>query len=138
VQWLIEHHPEMDLAAYAKLDPHLDGAAYGQAKAAWLQQLNDNPQNLAILGNAAQFCLIHDRPTAEALLKQAQALDPANPAWLNQMAQLYALDAKFSDPASANQAATKALEQMEYAQVNTTGEMQKFDNLNKLAQMAFD
>jgi RNA polymerase sigma factor (sigma-70 family) len=138
IQWLIQHQPELNLGAYANLDPRLDGAAYAQAKALWLQQVNDNPQNTAILGHAAQFCLLNDRPTAEELLQKAQALEPANPAWYSQMAHLYALDAKLAEPGSSNQPAVKALEQMERAQANTTGEMEKFENLNQLTQMAFD
>jgi DNA-directed RNA polymerase specialized sigma24 family protein len=138
VQWLIQHQPDMDVGSYANLDPRLDGAAYAQAKALWLQQVNENPQSALIRGYAAQFCLLNDRPAAEDLLKQAQALEPNNPAWYDRMAHLYALDSHSVEPGSANQPALKALEQMEYAQANTYGEMEKFDHLNQLTQMAFD
>jgi RNA polymerase sigma factor (sigma-70 family) len=138
IQWLIQQHPELDLGAYGSLDPMLDGDAYAQAKATWLQQVQANPQNVAILGNAAQFFTLQDRATAEDLLKQAQALEPTNPAWFSQMAGLYALDGLSAAPAAARQAAVKALEQMEYAQANTTGDQQRFHNLDQLAQMALD
>ena len=75
---------------------------YAQAKTLWLQQVSDNPQNTAILGNAAAFCLLYDRRTAEDLLKQAQALEPANPAWSERLAQLYSLDAQSANPGEAN------------------------------------
>lgn len=138
VQWFIQHQPELNLGNYANLNAHMDGAAYAQAKELWLQQVNENPQNLAILGNAAQFCLLNDRPIAEEFLKRAQILQPSNPSWFSQMAHLYSLDAQLIDPGPANLPAVKALEQMEYAQANTASEMQRFDNLNQLAQMAFN
>jgi RNA polymerase sigma factor (sigma-70 family) len=138
VLWFIQNHPEMNLGGYALLNPVQDGSAYSQAKALWLQQVSANPQTPAILANAAGFNLIFDRPMAEDLLKQAQTLEPANPAWPEQLAHLYALDGISTKPDAATPSAAKALEQMESAQANTTGEMQKFHNLNKLAQMAFD
>ncbi|HWH70223.1 MAG TPA: hypothetical protein VNT26_12620 [Candidatus Sulfotelmatobacter sp.] len=61
----------MNLSPHGGLDPLLDGQAYAQARALWIQQANDNPQNPIILGNAARFCLLHDRPTAEEFLKAA-------------------------------------------------------------------
>jgi hypothetical protein len=54
------------------------------------------------------------------------------------MAHLYALDSHSVEPGSTNPPAIKALEHMEYAQANTYGEMEKFDHLNQLTQMAFD
>ena len=138
VLWFIQHHPELRLLGYAYLDPLLDGPVYAQAKTLWLQQLSNNPQDSALLGNAAEFCLLHDRPTAEALFKQAQAMEPANPAWSERLAHLYALDAQSANAGAENQAAAKALEQMENAQANTVGEIQRFYNLNSLAKMALD
>ena len=138
VLWFIQNQPELSLTSNAFLDPISDRSAYDEAKALWLEQTNRNPQNVAILANAAAFCLLHDRPLAEDLLKQAQALEPKNPVWSEQMAHLYELDANGVKAGAPNPAATRALQQMETAQANTTDELKRFYNLNSLAKMAFD
>lgn len=139
ILWLIEHHPEAVPHPYADLDPHLDGSVYEKAKALWLGQVKDNPKNTVILGGAAAFCLLHDRTTAEDLYKRAQALEPKNPWWSERLAHLYALDGNSSKAdAEKKAAARKAWEQMERAQANTTNELQRFYNLDYLAQMAFN
>jgi RNA polymerase sigma factor (sigma-70 family) len=138
ILWFIQHHPELSLSTYGNLDRQLDGQAFAEGKTLWLQQANENPQNTSILGNAAAFCLLWDRPSAEELLKQAQAVEPANPTWPEQLAHLYSLDAQSVKPGEPNQAAVKAFEQMQNAQANTSGEMQRFHNFEKLATLALD
>jgi hypothetical protein len=140
ILWLIEHHPEAGIlkSPYGGLNKILDGSAYEQAKTLWLDQVKKNPKQAAILGHAANFCLLQDRPIAEDLLKKAQALEPTNPEWPAKLAQLYGLNAsnpKLGGP--GNEDGKKALEQMENAQANTKEASTKFSNLDSLAKMAF-
>jgi hypothetical protein len=131
VLWLIEHRPDTLIKPpFLTLNPHLDGAVYGQGKALWLKQVQDNAQNLAILENAADFLLLFDRTTAQNLLQQAQTIEPNNSHWSEKLAHLYALDANSGDTNSA----VMALAELEKGQDNTAET--KFDNLGQMAKMA--
>jgi Flp pilus assembly protein TadD len=91
VLWIIKNKPEATIASlpYIFLDPILDGACYNEAKQLWLDHVKANPTNTTILGNAAQFFLIHDKAIAEDLLKRAQKIEPNNPQWSERLGQLY-------------------------------------------------
>jgi beta-lactamase regulating signal transducer with metallopeptidase domain len=139
ILWLIEHHPEAAVlgSPHGSLNRVLDGSVYEQAKTLWLKTVQANPKQVAILGNAASFCLLQDRTIAEDFLKQAQALEPLNPAWSAKLAHLYQLDANYPKGSAGNEAAKKALEQMEQSQAGTTDANSRFYNLDYLAKMAF-
>ncbi|MGI8988475.1 MAG: TonB family protein [Bryobacteraceae bacterium] len=72
LEWLVEHHPESDLAGYGS-------NAFGTLKQLWLQQADRYPQDARVLKNAAQFFMSRDNGTALRLLKQAVALQPQDP-----------------------------------------------------------
>lgn len=93
VIWVIEHHPDSDLASlplvnqpyFAAKDLHVE-----RKKTLWLQQAavyNNNPR---VLANAAAFVARLDPPESERLLKRAISLDTNNPQWLQNLADLYA------------------------------------------------
>ncbi|MHB8521610.1 MAG: M56 family metallopeptidase [Limisphaerales bacterium] len=135
ILWLIEHHPETQIRdPHIRLDRILDGAAYESGKTLWLKQVQDHPQNLAILDHVAAFLLLQDRSTAEELLKKAQILEPSNPHWSERLAELYALNSHFGGT-NAGAAAGQALAEMEKAAANTKDG--NFSNLENLAKMAF-
>jgi beta-lactamase regulating signal transducer with metallopeptidase domain len=140
VLWLVEHHPEADVLAtsFGGLDRVLDGSVYEQAKTLWLKNVQANPKRVAILGNAANFCSLQDRPLAEDFFKQAQALEPKNPEWATKLAQLYQRDVNYPQPGASKDVAKKALEQMERAQADTLDAGTRFSNLDYLASMAFN
>ncbi len=135
ILWIIEHHPEFSASSgsgYLSLLPGLDGSAYGQGKELWLKHVRDNPRNATILGNAAAYLLISDRKTAEDLLKRAQVIEPQNPAWAEQLGQVYKLNA-MGQPGTVSQA--KALAEFEKEQ--QPGTAPAFDKLNDLAMTAY-
>jgi len=136
VFWIIKNHPEAQIAGlpYCTLDPILDGDAYQQGKQLWLQQTKDQATNLAVIGNAAHYFLIHDRNLAEQLLKQGQKTEPGNPGWSDRLGQLYALN--IIGQSGTNNAA-KALAEFERAQTQTTPAVPGSPRLADLAKMAF-
>jgi ribosomal protein S15P/S13E len=94
VLWVIEHHPEAEVAGFpeAMLDPHTDAAAYAEGRATWLKRAEAKEATVAVLGNAASFFQLYDRPTAEDLLSRAEALEPENAHWAERLGHLYDLD----------------------------------------------
>ncbi len=134
VLWIIEHHPEFSgNGPEMSLNPVLEESAYKQGKTLWLQHVKDDPTNAVILGNAAAYFLLSDRGTAEDLLKKAQALDPKNPAWSEQLGQLYKLE---SNGQPGTNSAAKALAEFEKAQAQTSPAVPGSPRLVDLAQMA--
>ena len=111
----------------------MDGSAYNEGKTLWLKQVRQHPNNAAILGNAATYLLVFDRETADDLLKKAQALEPRNPAFSDQLGQLYKLEAMTNPEKNG---AAKAL--AEFEKELTPGTMPDFDKLDDLAKTAFD
>lgn len=93
ILWLIGNRPEapvLDLP-YGHLDVYRDGAAFGEGKQAWLNQVAREPKNAAILGKAAAYLLFEDPAAAESLYKRAEAADPRNPIWPDRLGHMYAL-----------------------------------------------
>jgi tetratricopeptide (TPR) repeat protein len=112
ILWLIHNRPDAPVLGtpYAQLDAILESSAYAEGRKAWLEQVEREPENAAILGRAAAYSLIHDSATAEALYKRAEAADPRNPEWPRQLGQLYALGLPDKKDEGKQAAATAALE----------------------------
>ena len=93
ILWLIGNRPDAPILRLpeGRLDPHLDGSAFREGKQVWLSQVEREPKNAAILGNAAAYLLFEDRAAAESLYKRAEAAEPGNPFWSDQLGHLYSL-----------------------------------------------
>lgn len=144
ILWIIQNQPGAEIARLpeATLDPvgHklADREGYDLAKALWLKQAEARKGEPRVLFNAAGFFKLHDKPLAEGLLKQGQALQPHDPGWDGFLGYLYGLGIMGIDglnqtgiPTSANPVeqegafAQKALKEAESstrpALVGTTG-----------------
>jgi TonB family protein len=89
--WLIEHHPESELALYYSRS-HMPGPSqseHKQAKDLWLQEVSVHPRDARVLANAAQFVGLNDQFAEEDLLKRAREVEPSNPEWIKQLAELF-------------------------------------------------
>jgi len=93
--WLIEHHPDSELAGTwgarifpTAAGPHPDPAGYAQAKRLWLAQTERPDTPVPVLTNAALFFDVADKPLAEKMLLRAQALDPQGH-WAGRLGRLY-------------------------------------------------
>lgn len=91
--WVIRHRPESEIAGtpFVSLDPHLDGAAYTEARGAWLSLIDRSPRDGRLLWNAAQFLTLHDRQQARTFLEQGEALEPSDPKWARDLGHLESL-----------------------------------------------
>jgi hypothetical protein len=98
--WLIEHHPESDLAASRGTSPKIDAVGYTQAKTRWTKYVAGPGATPKGLGNAARFFAVADKPTAEQILLRLQKSDPDGPTphvvgnvyyprWTERLADLY-------------------------------------------------
>lgn len=75
ILWLIEHHPEHELALWL-VSPGGDADGYAAAKKAWLNQTARTDVSVPVLSNAASFFQEHDPHIAEEVLLRARKLDP--------------------------------------------------------------
>jgi tetratricopeptide (TPR) repeat protein len=93
ILWLIGNRPDAPVLGmpYGHLDPFLDGSAFEEGKQAWLNQVAGEPKNTDFLGKAAAYLLLEDPAAAESLYKRAEAAEPQNPRWADQLGHLYSL-----------------------------------------------
>lgn len=140
--WVIEHAPEVATVRSASLplglDPASDGAAYEQAKRLWQRRLEADPGNAILLGNAAQFFLHCERDRSEALLRQAQALEPQNPDWGERLAHIHSLKAQGLTDEARRETAVAAFAELEKSYALQPGELQRWLMLPELAKAAFE
>jgi thiol-disulfide isomerase/thioredoxin/tetratricopeptide (TPR) repeat protein len=139
VFWLIENKPDSKIlgSPFAELDRRIDGQVYLQAKNLWFQQINKDPNNTMVIGNAAHFFLLNDSKLAESLLKKAQSLEPNNPEWPQSLAHLYSLRTSNQTLSNQSENAKKSLEQMEKSMELVSSEIDKYYMLSDLAKFAY-
>ena len=138
VLWLIRNSPESEVLVHpeASIDHIRDPEGYSQAKKAWMDQVENQPENVMVLGNAEQFFLHGDRRTSIEFLKQAQSLDPSNPKWPKELGRTYGLLAHLGSGAMDQEISEKQLEQLEIA-YELSGESERDLLLAQLAKAAF-
>lgn len=121
--WVIEHHPETYLGGqpYVSLDLILEPLAYQRGKDLWLNHVEQQAANAAILSNAANYFLLHDRDIAEKLLKKGEALEPNNPRWAERLGHLHSLSMSRFLGLADEESAEESLAAYERALALTTG-----------------
>jgi TonB family protein len=87
--WLIEHHPESEIAIYYSRSYMHSQPDYDYAKNLWLQEVSAHPNDAPVLANAGQFIGLKDQFAEEDLLKRARQVEPSNPEWTKQLADLF-------------------------------------------------
>ncbi len=96
VLWFIKNDPESKVlgSPYGSLSPHSDREVYYSAKKHLESKIEEDPDNLTILDNAAKFFTLPDRKRAIELLERAELLDENNPHWASSLGRMYLLDAR--------------------------------------------
>ncbi len=117
VLWLTKNKPEAKVLVVpaCSLDRRLDREARTEAEDWWAQHLENMPDNLSVLRNAAEFFTFSNRKRAITLLEHAQRLDSSNPLWALELGGLHQLDATRAGTAPDDRAAARALAQFERA-----------------------
>jgi hypothetical protein len=138
VLWLIEHHPEAQLAGlpYARFDAISNPLAYEEVAKLWKQQIAVHANEPAVLRNAANYFLLSDHSLAEDLFKKCAVIDPSNPQWHSMLGALYSIDYEGKKSPEAKVAAAAALDQYERAYALTANEYKSY-LLNDMTRCAF-
>jgi TonB family protein len=96
VFWLIERHPESEIAGFSSAGLSARGGAlndtsdYARAGEMWLEQTRSRANDPRVLGNAAIFfSQAGGAATAEDLLKRLRRLEPNNREWIDRLSSLY-------------------------------------------------
>jgi tetratricopeptide (TPR) repeat protein len=140
--WLIEHHPESEMAGEPETDivPTTSESmeAYQRGRQLWLQAVDKHPDNQRILCNAAQFVLLFDRKIGQELLEKAVALDPGDVQAGSKLAQSYELErAQVTSLGEKTSLVQKALSVRERGLERADSE-HRFYELKDLAFSAFE
>ncbi len=142
VFWFIQNHPESVLAGTPNmgLTRSIDAAAFEEGKTLWLAQISKQPTNTALLGKAADYCLLSDNQAAERLLRQAEALEPKDAQWPDKLGHLYHLqgEARTASAGDSRLWAQKALAEFEAAAEVSTNKTLQHSTSADLAVTAFD
>ncbi len=141
IYWMIQHHPESVVMGqgYALILRRQDPDAFGTGEALWLAQVSKQPASTTILGNAAEYCLLSDVPTAERLLKQAAVADPKSPQWPDKLGELYQLQVRLQAPEAVRRPwAQKALAEYETAMARDGAQASVNGDFEKTAVAAYD
>ena len=116
VLWLIQNAPNSILLSVLppptrELDPYDNPEAYIEGKRAFLAHLENEPNDLTLLGHAVQFLNLQDRALAIELLERAQSLDSSNPRWAFELGFNHYLDIRRGSAEQNIEAAKRALDQ---------------------------
>ena len=131
ILWLVQNSPEAEVlgALEVTIIGIFDPIGYSKVKEAWRTQLERNPKNVTILGNAAKMLgnpanamALNERESAIKLLQRAQSLDPSNAKWATELGHQYAMEALWNaletpwgSPEAVKVANDRALTQFENA-----------------------
>lgn len=116
--WFIENYPESDAAGdhSMRVDAISNPQGFINGKDLWEKALNTNPKSVPVLVNASKYFMFSDKAKSEALLKQAQELEPNNADLMTQLAQLYSMSVIWERTKEGRQRwSKKSLEQFEKA-----------------------
>ena len=116
VLWLFQNAPNSILLSVLppptkEIDPYDNPEAYIGGKRAFLAHLENEPNDLTLLGHAAQFLGLQDRGLAIELLERAQSLDSLNPRWAFELGFNHYLDIRLGSMEPNVEAAKKAVNQ---------------------------
>jgi hypothetical protein len=137
VLWLAEHHPEVDLAGFACVEPEVEPEQYGRIREVWDAHLQARPDHPAILRRAAMFAEFGgDLDYAERLYRQGARIEPEQSRWSADVGRVL-LQRSSELPGGARQTlADAALAEFERAYAIETWSLSKHILLLEIAKAA--
>ncbi len=89
VLWLIDNYPDhgFNLRSLLVNIGFLGSPLLDQVREHWFRQLESQPENPAVLGNAGSFLIWSEFERGQELIEQAQRLDPENHWWAQLLGQ---------------------------------------------------
>ncbi|MEI8246742.1 MAG: hypothetical protein WCI51_12995 [Lentisphaerota bacterium] len=143
ILWLIKNHPEAEVLGMRDAQLNVGFENYSEAKSLWLEQLEKHPDNLKIVGNAANSLVSYDTDLAIKYYKKAKSLDQQNYRWDFLLGFAYNL--KCTSPVHSGnsqdpEAAKESLNYYEKAYFTTEGKKNNLllESMAKAALMADD
>ncbi len=94
IHWLISHHPEVGLSAYARIIEDMWPEAYEEGKRRWQLVVAERPDDTAVLKNASTFLFLFDPALAEEMVRRGAVLEPDEADWHTSLARLRMLAAR--------------------------------------------
>jgi hypothetical protein len=105
-------------------------------KTAWIKQRAKDPNNTALLENAANFFLAGDDTISEEIYQHCIDLEPKDPKWLEKLAELYERRA-LKTPANQAEWAAQALAERDKLFLLNTDVRARFDSFIEMPRDAF-
>lgn len=139
VLWLVRHSPDAPVLGSpdGTISRKADPEGYSEGRKAWMNHLENDPDNVTILGHAARFLHFSERKTRIELLQRARSLDPSNAEWPRRLGREYEANIFREAKLTGNEAAEKALEMYENAfELSDEGDRETL--LEDLANVAFE
>ncbi len=143
VFWLIEHHPESDLAGSPEAGILPIGSSgstegYQHGKQLWQAQVESHPDSPQIIHNAAQFVSLWDRALGRELLEKSLRLNPGDNTAASLLAQSYMQERLVAEsPEQKTALAAKAFSIQERALDGSAGN-DRFNELGEVAVEAYE
>lgn len=139
ILWLVGHNPETGVLgeSYGMIHAGTNTAGYLRVRELWLGHLDAQPQNIAILGNAAAFFTLSDRKLALQTFQSLFRLDPTNPIWPRHISHLLSYVHYVHGEPRASHSSPEALQAAEQAFALESPEG-RTAMLDELAKLAFD
>jgi len=140
ILWLIRNQPDAPILGtpFARLDMHQDGSAYEEGRKAWMDQVDRQPKNAAVLGSAAAYLSLNDADTAESLYQRAEAAEPQSPRWPRNLGHLYALGRARKTGEERQKSAQAALNAYERSLANMKDGEERESMLPYVGTLAFE
>jgi hypothetical protein len=137
---VIENVPDgpHSLAVPMRLSPEEDGEAFVRAKALWLQQVHQHPDNPRVLENASVFFRFIDDTMAGKLLRRCKELDPEIAHWSRELGFLYSFQGNRGQPESRTDWGLMSLAELENAYRSATDPHNRFFALLKIPAVCLD
>lgn len=138
VLWFIRNAPESEVLDNwsARITPMFDADGYLEAKRTWQRLVQEEPDNVTILRHAAGFHTPSEAALAAGLLRRAEVLEPSNPEWARELAELEWRKARRYPEGRDPVGAARALAHFERAH-DLSGAADRVDLLPDLALAAF-
>jgi len=108
--WLIDNHPRHSAHSFITL--YKETPMYSEARDHWLRQLEENPNDIAVIFHAGVFFKILHSDDSARLFQSAADLDPTNEEFPLRLSKLFQGKARYDFSENGRSYARKAVQQM--------------------------
>jgi tetratricopeptide (TPR) repeat protein len=136
--WMIENHPNDWITGHVNIHQKCSGKQFEVLRTAWLHQIDKEPNQGSMIGNAATFLSERDYDTSENLFKSAEKLQPKQSDWSRDLAFLYIQRARAVPPKYKPTYIALAFDQGKKVLRKDSHATRRFDMMMVLCDLALD